>query len=219
MASKAKFINNLDKQSSNSKLIPSSKVANDKLLSSKLKLKPDHTEALKISKYIIEKVLLPKILGKPAPKKKKIVPAIVPEPEPKKPEPKKPAADAKQNAAKSPVLRPRRLTGIRKKPPVEKEPTHKDQFTTTDDLNETEAKAKGTKRGVKAKPRSGLVAAKKKTAASADSKDQLETIGEANIEEISTKDADLAANVQGGGGGGDGGLIISEITVKFCRRN
>lgn len=214
MASKAKFINNLDKQSSNSKLIPSSKVANDKLLSSKLKLKPDHSEALKISKYIIEKVLLPKILGKPAPKKKKIVPAIVPEPEPKKP-----AADAKQNAVKSPVLKPRRFTGVKKKPSVVKEPTHKDQFTSTDDLNEVDAKAKGTKRGVKAKPKSGLATAKKKTAASEDSKDQLETMGEANIEEISTKNADLAANVQSGGGGGDGDLIISEITVKFCRRN
>lgn len=214
MASKAKFINSLDKQSSNPKLMQTSKVLNDKLLTNKLKLKPDHSEALKISKYIIEKVLLPKILGKPAPKKKKIVPApaIVPEPEPKKPAP-----DAKQNAAKSPALKPRRIIGVKKKTSIAKEPTHKDQSTTTDDLNEIDAKAKSTKRGVKVKPKTGLATAKKSSTASKDSKDQLETMAEANIEEISTKNADLAANVQGGGGEGD--LIISEITVKFCRRN
>lgn len=207
MASKARDIIAVDKQLANSKLTPSSsKISNGKLLLNKSK--SNQAEALKISKYIIEKVLMPKVFAKVAPKKKKIIPKPPPEPiEPPKPT----AAEARKIAAKPPVQKPMKRLGIKKKPVVEKEPTHKDQFTTTDDLNQVDAKPKTKKRIVKAKPKSTPETTKK------DSENQLETIGDSNIEEISDQSVVMAAaDIQGGG---DGDLIISEITVKFCRRN
>lgn len=216
MVSKAKGLNATDKQSFNSKLMQSSssKVSNEKLLSNtKLKSKTDQSEALKIGKFIIEKVLLPKIFGKPVAKKKP-KPEIVPEPvQPPKPS----TADAKKNVAKTlpPVIvKPKRI--LKKKAPVVIEPTYKNQSTTTDDLNEVDAKVdkKGAKRAVKAKPKTAP--AKKPATAT---KEQVETIVEPNIAEISAKSTDLMTSEFQGGGSGDGDLIISEITVKFCRRN
>lgn len=201
----------IDKQTPSQKLIRSSKVTDDKLLSNKLKMKADQSDAFKISKYIIEKVLLPKIFGTTTPKKKKNVPPPMLEPiEP----PKQSTADAKKNATKTTlsVLRPRKV--VKKKAPIEKEPTHKVQSTSTDDLAETIAKAEKAKakRGVKVKPKT----VKKSTTPS---KDQIETIGDANTDEICGRSAAFTtADIQGGGGG-DGDLIISEITVKFCRRS
>lgn len=211
MSSKARDLIVVDRQPTNSKLMqPSSKISNGKLLLNKSK--SSQVEALKLSKYIIEKVLLPKVFGKQAPRKKK----IIPQPEPIEP-PKPTPVEARKIAAKTPppVQRPKKLLGIKKKPVVVQEPTHKDQFTSTDDLNQVDAKAKGSKRTVKAKPKSTLETAKKQTLTPKDN--QLETIGDSNTEEISDKSVALAAaDIQGGG---DGDLIISEITVKFCRRN
>lgn len=210
MASKAKGI--IDKQTPSQKLIRSSKVTDDKLLSNKLKMKADQSDALRISKYIIEKVILPKVFGTTMPKKKKNVPPRILEPiEPSK----QSTADAKKNAPKTttlPCLRPKRP--VKKKAPVEKEPTHKVQSTSTDDLAEmiTKAEKAKAKRGIKGTPK----AVKKSTIPP---KDQVETIGDANTDEMSGKNAVFTtADIQGGGGG-DGDLIISEITVKFCRRS
>lgn len=228
---KAKALNTID----SAKLTQSSKILNNdssQPIGSKLTL--DQSEALAISKYIIDKVLLPKILGKPAVKKeilgKPTAKKGKDEPKPPNiPEPDKPlkqtVADARKNATKTlPIrLRPKRLYGVQKNISVRKEPTHKDQFTMTDDLNETVAKAaksKATKRSTKVKPKSASPAIKKSTTVAKEKTDRIERIGEANIEKISGKSADITtSDIQGDNGGGDEGLIISEITVKFCRRN
>lgn len=221
MASKARGINYLDRQSSSLKLVQPSKVPNSQLLSNKSKLNADQSEALEISKYIIEKVLLPRILGRAATKKKKDAPkpATVPAATPMQP-PKQTAADSRKNDAKTLPAgpKPKRIFGVKKKPPIVTEPTHKDQFTMTDDLKEN-VKTKPTNRSLKVKPKSATTKTKKSIAVLNDNKDRIETVSEANIEEITGKSGDLtAADIQGGGTG-DGNLIISEITVKFCRRH
>lgn len=169
-------------------------------------------EALKISKYIIENVVLPKMLGKPAAKKKKIVSKLQVIPEPEPPQVKRSPSELKKSqVVKSPsvVSKPKRL--LKKKVAGKvKEPTHKEQCTSTDDLTAAEEKAKkaaATKRKVKPKPK--IV------------EKPIEPIVEPNPNESSES---TAYNIHdsfggGGGGGGDGDLIISEITVKFCRRN
>lgn len=214
----------LDKLYPVTKLEESSTPKREKKPAKKIKLKPPSPEAIAVSQYVIEKVLLPKVFSTweerngirpsmakktmlPKPKKKKAKPKPVEEPPPE-PEPTHKEQFTTVDGLEEMIAKAAKALAAKLKKIADKRgPTHKEQCTTTEDLEETIAQVEKA-----ANPPKRSSKVKSKTAVK--SKGSLEAIAEPNADLIAT-DSNALADIQGGGGGD---LIINEITVRFCRR-